>query len=199
MFTCLRGERAHAERRSSDYLCEIPCGKKRQRAVNRHRGRLKGRGFMEDNSVIHIEFCHVIAPSNLVRALIDTGWGAGSDGTISVLAPTFFGLTRVWTKLDNPGTSPLLKWAEAHDKGRRGLRFALTHKPSEIGGTMTIARGRRSLDWVIHGNIPYIFPDRIIVDVSKCLEIIFPAINSASKGCFEVEGFITKVAEMRVD
>jgi len=142
---------------------------------------------MESDAVIHIDFDHAITPSRLVSALMDAGWGASDDGVISVLSPTIFGQMRNWKKLEGAGRLSFLNWAESHDKGKRGLGFSLVHQATGIGGPMTIGKGRRSLDWTIRGNVPYLFADCATVDVSKCLSIIFPAINLVSNGYFEVK------------
>lgn len=126
---------------------------------------------------IRVSFSEEIVPSALLAGLIQTGWGLDLDGSLSILEPVSDG-DADWEVVVGEDVSYLLQWAEGMDVLPGQFGFLVVHRPSEIGGVMIVDADRRSLMWGISVNIPRLFDERRLIDFSKCLEILWPALDS---------------------
>ncbi|MGR8934664.1 MAG: hypothetical protein ACU837_09790 [Gammaproteobacteria bacterium] len=139
---------------------------------------------------INFDFSSPIVPSVLIKALLESGWGADEDGSISLLSREIHdSRDGDWKRIEEAAISYLLKWAMFSDRSDSILGFALTHQKTGIGGPIIIDEGRRSLAFIVQINIPRLFQHRNMIDFTKCFSIICPAINSIGLGIVRVEMF----------
>lgn len=125
---------------------------------------------------IRIYFKNEISPSLLVERFLNTGWDVDLDGSLSLLAPKDFD-SGDWETIQNQDISHLLKWSKTIDRKRGGFGFLIVHRASGIGGTMIMDVDRKILAWGVSVNIPHLLNERMLVDFSQCLSVIWPAVN----------------------
>ena len=141
---------------------------------------------MSTEAGICFNFRDRVLPSSLVRALAESGWGCDLDGTIGLLSSDSFN-DGEWETVACKDLSHLLRWAEPFDTVAGGLGFLIVHRASGIGGTMVMDQSRNSLSWGISVNIPHIDSDRMLVDFSKCLSLVWPAIKLANLNVVSID------------
>lgn len=133
---------------------------------------------MSTEANICVRLQEALVPSVFIKALTDSGWGKDLDGSVSILSPNHFE-TGDWEILSGLQISDILQWVGTLDNVQGGFGLLLVHQPTEIGGTLSISRDRLALDWGISVNIPHISSERILVDFSKCITLLWPAICAA--------------------
>ena len=133
---------------------------------------------MSTDVSITLNFNKKIRPSSFVQALADTGWGCDLDGTVGILSFPDDNASD-WECIPCKDLSKLRSRATSWDDIDSGFGLAVVHVHTGIGGPMTTGKERNSLYWGVSVNIPHINGGRMLIDVSKCLAAIWPALQLA--------------------
>jgi len=145
---------------------------------------------MSVDAGIDFLFKSAITPSALVKALLGTGWGPDPEGEMSLYPPADPAQApwdNDWQKVKGGDISYLVTWVARLDEPSGEFGFDLFHRETGICGPFLISDDRHSLRWATHANIPYIVSHRNMVDFSKCMSVIFPAIKSAGLAIKRIE------------
>lgn len=132
---------------------------------------------MSTDTSIRMELAPLIHPSLLLGSMVNHGWGLDIDGTFSFFGPTNH-FACEWNVAKDGSIDKLLNWSRILEETDGQFGVVLVHKPSGIGGPFA-CNDRRTLHWGISINIPYIFDNKHLVDFSKCLSILWPALMAA--------------------
>ncbi|MGR8934663.1 MAG: hypothetical protein ACU837_09785 [Gammaproteobacteria bacterium] len=143
---------------------------------------------------VDIKYYHpIIVPSSFFKSLMESGWQINVDG---ISHDDFTSALLCDLKcVESRRRAYLWRWlkglvgGKSFDDSSGELVFSAVHQETGMGGSMIISEDRQSLHWVIQANIPYFLQNTVFVDFSKCLSIIFPAINSVGQGYFEINAY----------